>query len=117
MQHSKSARVPSCRTNPYRNVRFGSKADNPSAAKIDRCPLWSKSGQTRAELDCPLSATSGLMHCNLIGETLGVLDDLHRLRRLNITKTGRARISISSAGLARPRRLPLASLPTAAKSP
>jgi hypothetical protein len=36
--------------------RFGSKADNPSAAKIDRCPLWSKSGQARVRLDCPLCA-------------------------------------------------------------
>src|SRR5476651_1217661 len=34
----------------------GSKADNPSPAKIDLCPLWSKSGQTRSRLDCPLSA-------------------------------------------------------------
>jgi hypothetical protein len=53
-------------------------------------------------LRCPLYAITRLMHCNMIGETLGVLDDLHRLRRLNITKTGRARVSISSAGLARP---------------
>src|ERR1017187_3014993 len=79
--------------------------------------LATKSGQILQRNEMTLSATSGLMHCNLIGETLGVLDDLHRLRRLNITKTGRARISISSAGLARPRRLPLASLPAAAKSP
>src|ERR1019366_6563276 len=37
------------------------KADKPSRAKIHRCPLLSKSGQTRAQLDCPLSATSGQM--------------------------------------------------------
>jgi hypothetical protein len=38
------------------NVRFGSKADKPSRAKIQLCPLWSKSGQTRVRLDCPLCA-------------------------------------------------------------
>src|SRR5450755_3557580 len=32
------------------------KADNPYPAKVDPCPLWSKSGQTRAQLDCPLCA-------------------------------------------------------------
>jgi hypothetical protein len=41
------------------NVRSGSLADKPSRAKIEFCPLWSKSGQIRARLDCPLSATSG----------------------------------------------------------
>jgi hypothetical protein len=25
----------------------------------ERCPLWSNSGQTPAQLDCPLSAKSG----------------------------------------------------------
>jgi hypothetical protein len=49
------------------NVAVGSKADNPSPAKIDLCPLWSKSGQTRAQLDCPLSAISELLRCNTIG--------------------------------------------------
>jgi len=41
------------------NVRFGSLADKPAPAKIHPCPLWSKSGQTRAQLDCPLCAKSG----------------------------------------------------------
>src|SRR5450631_4733995 len=58
MQHSKSARVPSCRTNPYRNVRFGSLADKPSRAKIQLCLLWSKSGHTPPRLGCPLYAKS-----------------------------------------------------------
>ena len=31
-------------------------ADKPSRAKIRRRPLLSKSGQTRAQLECPLSA-------------------------------------------------------------
>src|ERR1035437_5568633 len=44
----------------------GSKANKPSRAEIFLCPLWSKSGQTRVRLDCPLSAKSGLMHCNMI---------------------------------------------------
>src|SRR5450759_2540159 len=39
-----------------------SKADKPLRAKIQLCPLLSNSGQTRAQLDCPLSANSGLMH-------------------------------------------------------
>jgi hypothetical protein len=38
------------------DVAYGSKADKPSRAKIHLCPLWSKSGQTRAQLDCSLSA-------------------------------------------------------------
>jgi hypothetical protein len=38
------------------------KADKLSQAKIQLCLLWSKSGQTRARLECPLSAISGLMH-------------------------------------------------------
>jgi hypothetical protein len=37
-------------------VRFGSLADKPSVAEIHRCPLWSKSGQTRVRLECPLCA-------------------------------------------------------------
>src|ERR1035437_10624621 len=41
-----------------------SKADKPSRAKIDLCPLWSNSGQTQRRLDCPLSAISRLMHCS-----------------------------------------------------
>src|ERR1019366_40420 len=40
-------------------ARFGSLADKPSRSKIHFCPLWSKSGQTWARLDCPLSANSG----------------------------------------------------------
>jgi hypothetical protein len=40
------------------NVRFGSLADKPSGAEIHHCPLWSKSRQTRARSDCPLSANS-----------------------------------------------------------
>src|SRR5450759_4999985 len=36
--------------------------DKPSRAKIHFCPLWSKSGQTRVRLECPLSAISRLMH-------------------------------------------------------
>jgi len=44
------------------NVRFGSLADKPSRAKIQLCPLWSNSGQTRALLQCPLCATSGQPH-------------------------------------------------------
>ena len=42
-----------------RDVRFGSKADKPFQAKVDRCRLCSKSGQTRVRLECPLSANSG----------------------------------------------------------
>jgi hypothetical protein len=38
------------------DVRLGSKADKPPPIKIDLCLLWSKSGQTRAHLDCPLCA-------------------------------------------------------------
>jgi len=38
------------------NVRSGSLADKPSRAKIQFCPLWSKSGQTRVRLDCPFCA-------------------------------------------------------------
>src|SRR5450631_3050450 len=38
------------------NVRSGSLADKPSRAKIQFCLLWSKSGQTRVRLDCPLCA-------------------------------------------------------------
>jgi hypothetical protein len=38
------------------HVADGSKADKPSRAKIYRCPLFAKSGQTRARLDCPLCA-------------------------------------------------------------
>jgi hypothetical protein len=36
----------------------GSLATKPLRAKIHRCLLWSKSGQTRAQLDCPLCAMS-----------------------------------------------------------
>src|SRR5450759_3051023 len=43
-------------------VAVGSFATEPFRAKIHLCPLWSKSGQTWAQLDCPLSAKSGLMH-------------------------------------------------------
>jgi hypothetical protein len=46
----------------YAMWRYGSLADKPSRAKTHLCPLWSKSGQTRAQLDCPLCAKSGLMH-------------------------------------------------------
>jgi hypothetical protein len=56
-----SAAIPLC------NVRYGSLADKPSRAKIQLCLLWSKSGQTRAWLDCQLSAKSRLMRCNIIG--------------------------------------------------
>jgi hypothetical protein len=35
----RSAPIPLC------NVAYGSKADKPSRAKIQLCPLWSKSGQ------------------------------------------------------------------------
>jgi hypothetical protein len=45
-------------TRRFRDVRFGSKADKPSRAKINVCSLWSKSGQNRAQLVCPLSAKS-----------------------------------------------------------
>jgi hypothetical protein len=38
------------------HVRCGSKADKPSQAKIQECPLWSESGQKRARPECPLSA-------------------------------------------------------------
>src|ERR1700688_1228045 len=46
-------------SNEPAHVRFGSLADKPSRAKSHQCPLWSKSGQTLAQLDCPLSANSG----------------------------------------------------------
>ena len=49
------------------NVAYGSKADKPSRAKIHRCPHWSKSGQTRAQLVCPLSAMNGQTQRNMIG--------------------------------------------------
>jgi hypothetical protein len=42
----------------------GSNATDPLSVCADQCPLWSVSGQTRAWLDCPLCATSGLMHRN-----------------------------------------------------
>jgi hypothetical protein len=32
------------------DVRFGSKADKPSRAKTNFCPLWSNSGQSRVRL-------------------------------------------------------------------
>src|SRR5450759_3109183 len=41
----------------------GSLSDKPSRAKIHLSPLWSESGQTRAQLDCPLSANR--RHCTL----------------------------------------------------
>jgi hypothetical protein len=40
------------------NIRFGSKADKPPPAKIDRRPLLSKTGQTLVRLHCPLCAKS-----------------------------------------------------------
>src|ERR1035438_1241044 len=42
------------------HFRVGSLADKLSQAKIQLCPLLSASGQTRAQLDCPLYARSGL---------------------------------------------------------
>ena len=44
------------------DVRFGSKADKPSRAKIHLCPLWSNSGQTLVRLLCPLSAQKQTLH-------------------------------------------------------
>src|ERR1017187_6253237 len=38
------------------HVRIGSFAAKPSPVKIDLCLVWSKSGQTRAQLHCPLCA-------------------------------------------------------------
>jgi hypothetical protein len=35
-------------SNSVANVRFGSKADKPSRAKIQRCPLFPNSGQNVA---------------------------------------------------------------------
>jgi hypothetical protein len=49
------------------NVCFGSLADKPSRAIFHCCPLWSKSGQTRAQLECPLCAISDQTHRNMIG--------------------------------------------------
>src|ERR1017187_6431669 len=46
-------------------VAYGSLADKPSGTEIHRCPLWSKSGQTRVRLDCPLSAKSGQTQARL----------------------------------------------------
>jgi hypothetical protein len=46
---------------------MGHKRTNPPRAKLPRCPLLSESGQKSANLICPLSAKSGLMHCNMIG--------------------------------------------------
>jgi hypothetical protein len=43
----------------FGHVRFGSLADKPSRAKTHHCPLLSESGQTRARLNCPLSANTG----------------------------------------------------------
>jgi hypothetical protein len=40
---------------------MGHKRTNGSPAKTERCPLLSKSGQTRVRLDCPLSAIND--HC------------------------------------------------------
>src|ERR1039457_6958183 len=57
----RSAAIPLC------NVAYGSSTDKPLRAEIHLCLLWSKSGQTRVRLDCPLSAISRLMHCNMIG--------------------------------------------------
>jgi hypothetical protein len=37
------------------DVAVGSKADKRWRAKTHLCPLWSKSGQTQARLDCPLA--------------------------------------------------------------
>ena len=59
LQNSKAATKGQNRPVPIANVRFGSLANKLSPAKIDGCPLWSKSGQTRAQLGCPLSANSG----------------------------------------------------------
>jgi hypothetical protein len=56
MASTEGAAVP--RVYALLNVRFGSLADNPSGAEIHRCPLWSKSRQARAWLDCPISANS-----------------------------------------------------------
>ena len=44
--------------------QLGQKATSPLGAKLPRCPLLSESGQKPAKLICPLSAKSGLMHCN-----------------------------------------------------
>src|ERR1035437_9814012 len=43
-------------------ARFGSKADKPSQAKIQICPLLSESGQNGASRRMTRSANSGLMH-------------------------------------------------------
>jgi hypothetical protein len=66
------------------DVRFGSLADKPSGAEIHRCPLWSKSGQTRAQLDCPLCAKSGLMHRS-------------KQRRYSITSSARSNIACENS--------------------
>ena len=41
----------------YDGIEF-SHPQRPSNRKADLCPLWSNSGQTRAWLECPLSAKS-----------------------------------------------------------
>jgi hypothetical protein len=49
------------------NVAHGSLADKPSGLKLAVCPLLPpKSGQTRARLDCPLSAICGHSYRRLL---------------------------------------------------
>src|ERR1019366_8906479 len=63
-------------------------SSRPSRSKIHRCPLWSKSGQTRPRLECPLCARSRLMHCNKqqfysstsVARTTGILNDFSGCR-------------------------------------
>src|SRR5450756_1847954 len=40
------------------DVADGSLAAKPPRAKINSCPLWSNSGQTRVHMDCPLCVES-----------------------------------------------------------
>src|SRR5450759_5180477 len=44
---------------PFRVSELGQKRTNRRGPKIHLCPLLSESGQTRAQLDCPLCANSG----------------------------------------------------------
>jgi hypothetical protein len=62
---------------------LGHKRTNHPEDKPRRCPLLSKSGQKPAKLICTLSAKSGLLRCNMIGETL------NRARQATITSTRR----------------------------
>jgi hypothetical protein len=48
---------------------------NPSRAKIQLCPLWSKSRQTRVRSVCPLSANNGRLHRRKAASIFGVSDE------------------------------------------